>query len=541
MTSQIPSLHDFQCCSGLWPGRVWSPSDPEELVPTDFVFDQERDELIIGIFFGGRYFNFISSGSLLPADVCIHLYTSLWTMTREETHLQLAKLFFINCREILSKFIRQKRSLMSFLYVWTIKIRPFQENLHCYRPTQGRRIGHGHFEGVDYKDEDLPWYSWDSVEVFGKSSDSDYQVLVDQKPFHCYIPSANWEIQGCNIFLEEVKAWKRISRSPEIINCNISALKGFVHSRSDPTKIQGVLYQWAKPHPVHPTLRWADLEKVSIFQRQKWLQQIRTACSTLHRLSASWTRTGCQVPSLQRVFITYEGNAHLRRIHFGRHSKHGSQWKFEPDYEADALAIAEVKEILELDQEIDLDTASPFRFLELPYDTREIIYKDLLVYPQDYVRWLWGFRHQHELTLSDNPIEGRGLFCTSRQVRQESITILIKNNRVVLDTVSLKSFLRTSLRNVASFPTPHRLPICQLIRRVTIMIPRPRGANACEGYVKAIKNLYRHCSSLHELEVAIFSNPTERPLSVEHPGLKDLLELPHIRMAIFRPPMAGRA
>lgn len=264
------------------------------------------------------------------------------------THRQLTKLIFSNCHKKLSEFIHRKRSLMSFLHVWTVRIHPFQEYLDCPRPIQGRRISHGHFEGVHYKDEDLPWYNWDSVEVVEKSSDSDYHVLVDHRLFHCYIPSANWETQEFNIFLEEVKAWKRISQSLEITNCNIFALEGFVYSPSDPTKIQGVLYQWTESHPVHPDLGSACLEKVSIFQRQKWLQQIRTACSTLHRLDASWTRTGCQVPIFDRILITHEGNAHLRGIHFGRHLKRGNLWIFEPVHEADAYAIAEIKKILDL-------------------------------------------------------------------------------------------------------------------------------------------------------------------------------------------------
>lgn len=541
----------WPCCEGPRPFHTY-----DQLQPTEFTLCRARHELTIGVELFGRFFNFVLCGSLCPYGVRA-LERNLPGSKTKPIHQKLAELLSTCYQDTLNHFCRQKVSLRSFLHIWTVKTRSLNGNIFFSRPSLGKRATQELFHGVEYEDKDLPWHNWASIEVIKKISKTDFLVKATNQTFGCYVPDGTSEFPGWSVFLGEVERWKSITEVCRTTKCNFPLLRGFVRSRCSSTKLQGVLYDWVRPSEAVPTLSDVDVDEVPLFQRELWFKQVTHSVSVLHKCGSVWSRSSCRQHVTDHITITAAGDAYLRKIHFGHPWKKGEGYCLIPSTDVDSNALVRIYKFLKLDPRSN-DAAGPgpcgslglspnttttvnsipFRFLDLSGEIRNMVYKIILVSPR-YIRWSRGYRHQNcRWGLPAHTVAGNGLLRTSRQVRRESLSMLITRNKVLLPAVLLKAFLRSSLQ--AHVPGQcERVGLGPYVKKLVVELTLTSNAWEFQEQCKGIMELRVCCPSSREVEVLIDDRSYwywgDNPLVDELKKLRGIYVKPYRRRTGLRP------
>lgn len=77
------------------------------------------------------------------------------------------------------------------------------------------------------------------------------------------MPEGAFEYEAYSIFLQEVRAWKRISNRSEIPQA-IPRLTGLVCSLLNTTKLQAVLYEWTDLNKQTPCLSHVNVDEAPV-------------------------------------------------------------------------------------------------------------------------------------------------------------------------------------------------------------------------------------------------------------------------------------
>lgn len=489
--------------------EICSSVYPEQLEVTDLFYLPGSDRLNVGFARGGRLFNVICSGALFPSIAsALELQAPGQNIT--SLHEELAALLVRSFHEELHSFESNTKSLMSFLYSWTIEAQFFNGHLIIDPPTCGARVSRDLFRGVDYSDEGLAWHPWDSIEVLERISDTHFQVTVKGEVYGCYVPNGTFEPSEFSIFLAEVQAWKRISASAGIESFNLPLLKGLICSRLSPPILQGVLFEWIEPCSASPKLSKVHLTKASMRQRRVWALQIQRAVAALHERDAVWRRKNCKTNITDSITIAANGEAYLSNVHFGSVETYGASFldfRFRADKEADYQALAEIRKFLEIETGDVLVCPVPFRFLELPGDIRNMVYERLLIHP-GYIRWFFGYRLAKSPShISGQVIPGYGLLGTNRQIRKESISMLIGRNNLLLDSIWMGPFLQSTL--YTHIGTQFELnKIGSYLKHVTLTLSLTADKCISKEQHKWITEMRRICRSLSRVDILIYNRRT---------------------------------
>lgn len=506
----------------------WSSPFPEHLDVVDCSYVSGMDLTTINFLLGGRRFDLICSGALFPTAVSA---VDFWPPGGELKSIfcELAKLLRLFCGKQLVDFNRKNASLADVLHVWNVDAYTSDGRFQLGSPTRGQRIDEL-FNGVEYRDVDLPWYDWESITVLERMSETHFLVRVHDRRFGCYVPEGAFEYEGYSIFLQEVQAWKRISNTPGIPR-SIPRITGLVNSHLGSSKLQGVLYEWVDPSTTIPSLSQMKVERVPMEQRRALFRQIESAVLFLRAGRASLTRRGCKGEIGERITITTDGEAHLRRIHFGSVEICQGSFRFKPHEEADDWLLAELRSFLRVDHGSTTIAPEPFKFLQLPAEVRNEVYELLLAFP-GLTRWLWGYRHQENTSttmagFAHSEIAGRGLLCTNRQIRRESLSFLISRNNLLLDAVWLASFLESSTQ-VDVGGSLQRIRVGSYLRQITLTITLTWQERVTHEQSKGIKELMRCCPHLKNVDLLIYNR---RAWYWESDALwADIMKLPNVRV-----------
>lgn len=215
------------------------------------------------------------------------------------------------------------------------------------------------------------------------------------------------------------------------------------------------------------------VERVPMEQRTALFRQIESAVLFLRAGRASLTRHGCKGEIGERITITTDGEAHLRRIHFG------------------SVEIC-----------------------------------------QGLTRWLWGYRHQASTSttmagFAHSEIAGGGLLCTNRQIRRESLSYLISRNNLLLDAVWLASFLESSTQ-VDVGGSLQRVRVGSCLRKITLTITLTWQERVTQEQSKGIRELVRSCPHLKHVDLLVYNR---RAWYWESDALwADIVKLPNVRV-----------
>ncbi|KAL1629896.1 hypothetical protein SLS56_005166 [Neofusicoccum ribis] len=467
---------------------------PEQLEMTDIEYYRETDELLVGFIRGGRVFQVRCRGFLFPTAV-----TTLENVPPGpyvyDVHKELARFFASQARRLIEDFCNDERSLMSFLYSWTIPFHKTDGKLSFGRPICGERITRDLFGGLEYRSWRLPSYNWNAVEVLEQISCVHYQVILNGECFGCYVPDGRFRGPGDMSFFRMLQEWERITFSDKALRIRAPFLRGLVRAGE---LVQGALYDWIEPSTANPTLAQVSIDRISVQQRKIWSAQIQSSVEGLHEANADWLGWRSSSSVAENILISAKGEAYLRTLHLGAYVIHGEKpradfssktWAWEVDKRADTCALAEIRRFLKIDTNYSI-TASTKTFLDLPAELRNRVYEHLLVY-EEYVQWSYGrflrtVRHPNSPRL---PLDGYGLFGTNREIRQESLSLLVERNNIVLEAMWIEEFLE--------------LGVGRQLRRLTIILCLSMNRTARTSQLNGVKELRRQCKSLRSVQLVI--------------------------------------
>ncbi|EKG09954.1 hypothetical protein MPH_12963 [Macrophomina phaseolina MS6] len=409
--------------------------------------------------------------------------------------MELARFFASRARRTIEDFCNDERSLMSFLHSWTIPLSKTNGRLSFGRPICGERIARNLFGGLEYRSWRLPSYNWNAVEVLEQISGVHYQVMLNGECFGCYVPDGRFLGLGEMSFFRMLQEWERITFSKEALRIRAPFIRALVRAGE---LIQGVLYDWIEPSKANPTLAQVSIDRVSVQQRKIWSAQIQSSIEGLHEANADWLGLRSSYSVTENILISARGEAYLRKLHLGTYVMHGEQnrahfssrtWTWKVDKREDTCALAEIRRFLKIDTNYAITTSAK-TFLNLPAELRNRIYEHLLVY-EEYMQWSYGrfVRTVHHPNLPRLQVDGYGLFGTNREVRQESLSLLVERNNIVFEAMWIEEFLG--------------LGVGRQLRRLTIILCLSMSRTARVSQLEGIRELRRQCNSLRSVQLVV--------------------------------------